>query len=53
MRTLFAVRQMEYLFSENVVVEETGDVDPNLGTMAKASSFLEDLRLGGSNELIY
>ena len=47
------VRNREYPFSEDVIVDETGAVDPNLGVMAKVSSLIEVLRLGGSYELIY
>ena len=47
------VRDKEYPFSEDVIVDETGAVDPNLGVMAKVSSLIEVLRLGGSYELVY
>ena len=47
------VRDREYPFSEDVIVDETGSVDPNLGVMAKVSSLIEVLRLGGSYELVY
>ena len=47
------VRDREYPFSEDVIVDETGAVDPNLGVMAKVSSLIEVLRLGGSYELVY
>ena len=42
-----------YPLSEVVIVKETGAVDPNLGIMAKVSSFIEVLRLGGAYELVY
>ena len=35
MRAPFVVRDREYPFSEDVIVDETGPVDPNLGLMAK------------------
>ena len=41
------MRDREYPFSENVIVDETGAVDPNLGVMAKGSSLNELMRLGG------
>ena len=41
-------REREYPFSEDVIVDETGAVDPKLGVMAKVSSLIEVLRLGGS-----
>ena len=47
------VRDREYPFSEDVIVDESGAVDPNLGVMAKVSSLIEVLRLGGSYELVY
>ena len=53
MRAPLVVRDREYPFSEEVIVDETGAVDPNLGVMAKVSSLIEVLRLGGSSELVY
>ena len=53
MRALLVVRDLEYPFSEDVIVDETCAVDPNLGVMAKVSSLIEVLRLGGSFELVY
>ena len=53
MRAPLVVRDREYPFSEDVIVDETGAVDPNLGVMAKVSSLIEELRLGGSYELVY
>ena len=53
MRAPLVVRDREYPFSEDVIVDETGAVDPNLGVMATVSSLIEVLRLGGSYELIY
>ena len=47
MRARLVVRDREYPFSEDVIV------DPNLGVMAKVSSIIEVLRLGGSYELVY
>ena len=47
------VRDREYPFCEDVIVDKTGAVDPNLGVMAKVSSLIEVLRLGGSYELVY
>ena len=47
------VRDREYPFSEDAIVDETGAVDPNLGVMAKVSCLMEVLRLGGSYELVY
>ena len=53
MRAPLVVRDREYPFSEDLIVDETGAVDPNLGVMAKVSSPIEVLRLGGSYELVY
>ena len=53
LRAPLVVRDREYPFSEKVIVDETGAVDPNLGVMAKVSSLIEVLRLGGSYELVY
>ena len=53
MRAPLVVRDREYPFSEDVIVDETGAVDPNLGVMAKVSALIEVLRLGGSYELVY
>ena len=53
MRAPLVVRDREYPFSEDVIVDETVAVDPNLGGMAKVSSLIEVLRLGGSYELVY
>ena len=53
MKAPLVVRDREYPFSEDVINDETGAVDPNLGVMAKVSSLIEVLRRGGSYELIY
>ena len=53
MRAPLVVRDREYPFSEDVFVDETGAVDLNLWVMAKVSSRIEVLRLGGSYELVY
>ena len=53
MRAPLVVRDREYPFLEDAIVEETGAVDPNLGVMAKASSLIEVQRPGGSYEVVY
>ena len=53
MRAPLVVRDREYPFFEDVIVHKTGAVDPNLGSMAKVSSLIEVLRLGGNYELVY
>ena len=47
------VRDREHPLAEDVIVDETGAVDPNLVVMAKVSSLIEVLRLGGIYELVY
>ena len=53
MRAPLVLRDRGYPFSEDVIVDKTGAVDPNLGLMTKVSSLIEVLRLGGSYELVY
>ena len=53
MRAPFLVRDGNYPFTEDVIVDNTGAVDPILGISAKVSSFIEVLRLGGSYELVF
>ena len=53
MRAPLVMRDREYPFSEDVIVDATGAVDPNLGVIANVSSLIEVLRLGGSYELVY
>ena len=53
MRAPLVVRDRKYPFSEDVIVDETGAVDTNHGGMAKVSSLIEVLPLGGSYELVY
>ena len=52
MRALLVVRDREYHFAADVIVDETGAVDPNLGVIAKTSTLIEVLGLGGSYELV-
>ena len=52
-RAPLVVRNRENPFSEDVIVDKTGAVDPNLGIMAKVSSLIEVRRLKGSYELVY
>ena len=47
------LRDREYPFSEDVLVDETGAMEPSLRFMAKVSSLIEVLRLGGSYALVY
>ena len=47
------VRDREYVFSQDVIVVDTGALDPNLGILAKISSLIEVLRVGRSYKLVY
>ena len=47
------VRDREYPFSEDLVVDSSGSVDTSLPVLAKVSSLVEALRLGGSYELVH
>ena len=53
MRAPSVVGDRDYPFSEDDNVDETGAGDPNLGVMAKVSSVIEVLRLGGKYRLVY
>ena len=53
MRAPLVLRDREYPSAEDVIVDETGAVNSNLGVMAKVSSIIEVLRLGRSYELVY
>ena len=52
-RAPLVVRDREYPFSEDVIVEETGAVDPILEVLAKFFPLIEVLSLGRSYELVY
>ena len=43
MRAPMVVRDREYPFSQDVIVNETGAADPNFGVMAKVSFLIEVL----------
>ena len=47
------VRDREYPFSEDLIVESRGTVHASLPVLAKVSSLVEALRLGGSYELVH
>ena len=51
-RAFLVVRGRAYPFSEDVIVDETGAVDPTFGIKAKVSFLTNVLRLGGSFELV-
>ena len=46
------VRDREYPFAEDLIADSSGTVDASLPVLAKVSSLVEVLRLGGSYELV-
>ena len=53
MRGPLVVRDREYLFAEDLIADSSGTVDASLPVLAKVSSLVEVLRLGGSYELAH
>ena len=51
LRGLLVIRDREYLFAEDLIVDDSGAPDATLPVLAKVSSLIEVLRLGGSHEL--
>ena len=47
------IRAPEYLFAEDLIVDDSGAPDATLPILAKVSSLIEVLRLGGPYELLY
>ena len=47
------VRDREYPFAEDLIADSSGTVDGSLPVLAKVSSLVEVLRLGGSYELVH
>ena len=47
------VRDREYPFSEDLIVDISGSVDVSLPVLAKVSALVEALHLGGSYELVH
>ena len=47
------VRDREYPFSKDLIVDSPGSVDLSLRVLAKVSAWLEALRFGGSYELVH
>ena len=52
MRTPLVQRDREYPSREELIADDAGVVDPQLPILAKVSSLLEVLRLGGSYEIV-
>ena len=53
MKAPLVVRDRENPFSKDVLVYETGAVDPSIGVVAKVSSLTEVLSPGESYEVVY
>ena len=47
------VRDRDYLFPQDLIVDSSGSVDVSLPVLAKVSALVEVLRLGGSYELVH
>ena len=47
------VRDREYPFSEDLIVDSSGSVDVSVPVLAKVSALVEEVRLGGSYELVH
>ena len=47
------VRDREYPFAEDLIVDSSGTVDASLPVLAEVSSLVEAWRLGGSYELVH
>ena len=52
LRGLLVVRDREYPFAEDLIVDESGAPDATLPVVAKVSSLIEILRLSGPYELV-
>ena len=52
LRGPLVVRDREYPFAEDVIIDESGAPDSTLPVVAKVSSLIETLRLGGPYELV-
>ena len=53
LRGLLVIRDQEYLFAEDLIVDDSGAPDATLPVLAKVSSLVEVLRLDGSYELVH
>ena len=47
------IRDRDYLFAEDLIVDDSGAPDAKLPVLAKVSSLVEMMRLGGSYELVH
>ena len=53
LRGPLVIRDRDYPFSEDLIVDDSGAPDAKLPVLAKVSSLVEVLRLGGSYELLH
>ena len=53
LRGPLVIPDREYLFAEDLIVDDSGAPDATLPVIAKVSSLVEVLRLGGSYELVH
>ena len=52
LRAPLVVRDREYPFHEDLIPDASGNTDPQLPLLAKVSSLVDVLQLGGSYELV-
>ena len=53
LRGPLVIREREFPFAEDLIVDDSGAQDAKLPVLAKVSSLVEVLRLGGSYELVH
>ena len=53
LRGPLVIRDREYPFAEDLIVDDSAAPDATLPVLAKVSSLIEVLRLGGPYELVY
>ena len=53
LRGPLVIRDWEYPFAEDLIVDDSGAPDAKLPVLAKVSPLVEVLRLGGSDELVH
>ena len=53
LRGPLVIRDQEYPFAEDLIVDDSGTPDETLSVLAKVSSLVEELRLGGPYELVH
>ena len=53
LREPLVARDREFVFSEDIIVDNSGTVDVSLPVLAKVSALVEALHLGGSYERVH